>query len=346
MVRTLRKYFLAVFVALSFAACQHMPLPTITIKPSAAETQLAELVKKQDADNKVLNQKIADAEATFKSKFDANISLGTASVMASLDTLNADPAKSEFTLAAIPALEVAVAALPQPTLADYKKTAETQRKLLSKQASEIEAGKKEIEAQKGDAKASKDAQAKALADKAAVEKEKGDAEITYNAEKDRLSKLAIQQTNDAAQLRAEQDAAKLATSESRKNLEKWVVTILMIVGVIAGIIAAVVKGPTQLVNPMAALASAACIGLAIGVSFLPMSYLIGALAILFGLILFVVISEWRKQKSIGSALAGAQAEYITANPTSTLAAHVEEWTGKDTKVAKLIDDTQKQLNVK
>jgi hypothetical protein len=356
-----RKYMSAVLLAVFMAGCAHIPLPTVTLKPSKAETELVELNKQHEAKNAELEQKNAefakkmvDMEASFKVKFDSNLSLGAANLMAGYDTLIADPAKSKYALAAIPAFEVAITAFPQPTVKDYQQALSTQRKLLSDQATEIAKGKEEIAAAKAQATQTKADLDKITADKAKVEQEKADlakaklAEAeTFGKETTRLAAEVTKQVNDAATLRAQQDAQKIANAESRKALEKWVVTILMIIGVVAGIIAFVIKGPTQMLNPMAALASAASIGLAIGVSFLPLGYLIGALALLFGLIVTVVILEWKKEKTVANGLAGAQAEYISQNPTSSLVTNVEEWVGgKESKIAKFIEDKQKQLNVK
>lgn len=360
MFRSIKKSLFVGLLALSLAGCGSYPLPHVVIPPTKAEQQLTELNKQHEAkiaelqtEKDAFTKKIADLEQTFKFKFESNLSLGSANLMAGYDTLLADPAKTKYALAALPAFEVAIAAFPPPTLKDYQSALSTQRKLLSDQANEIAKGKEEIAAAKAQATQTKADLEKIKSDKEAIEKQKADIEKAKLAEAEqfgkettRLSGEITKESKEAAELRAAQDADKLKKAQDRKDLEKWVVTILMIVGVVAGIIAFVVKGPTQLLNPMAALASAASIGLAIGISFLPLAWLIAALAALFGLIVTVVILEWKKEKATANGLAGAQAEYIEANPTSNLASHVEEWVGKDTKISKLIEDKVKQLNVK
>ncbi len=358
--RSLKKYLNIAVLAICMAGCAHLPLPMVTLKPSKAEQELTELNKQYEvknaafaAQNEDFAKKMKSFESEFKLKFDSNLSLGSANLLAGYDTLLADPVKSKYALAAMPAFEVAIAAFPQPTVKDYQSALSTQHKLLSEQASEIAKGKEEIEAAKAQAVKTKADLDKIAADKAKIEQEKEDlvkaklAEAEkFGKETTRLSAEVTKESTAAANLIASEAAQKIKDAESRKSLEKWVVTILMIVGVIAGIVAFVIKGPMQVLNPMAALASAACIGLAVGISFLPLPYIIAGLAVIFGLIITVVILEWKKEKGTANGLAGAQAEYMEAHPTSSLASHVEEWVGKDTKTAKLIEDKVKQLNVK
>lgn len=357
---TFKKLFLSGLLALTVAGCSHIPLPHITIPPTKAETELIEANKLHEAKNAELQakndaftQQIAGMEASFKVKYDSNLSLGTANVMAGYDTLIADPNKNKYTLAAIPALEVATAALPTPTVKDYQSALSTQRKLLSDQATELAKGKEEIANAKTQATETKAALDKITADKAQVEKEKtalaaaklAEAE-NFGKETTRLAGQITTESKAAAELRAEQDAAKLKKAEERKDLEKLVVTILMIIGVVAGIIAYVFKSPLQLFNPTAAIASAAAIGLAIAISFLPLGWLIGGVCAIIAMVVAAVIIELRKEKATSSGLAGATAEYLEKNPLSDLGQHIEEWVGKGTKTAKLIEDKIKDLNVK
>ncbi len=360
MFASIKKYLFICLLGLSLAGCASYPLPRIVIPPTKAEQQLTELNKQHEIKNAELEKKnadyakqITDLEASFKVKFESNLSLGAANLMAAYDTLMADPVKDKYFQAALPALDVAITAFPKPTIQDYQVSLATQRKLLSDQATEIAKGKEEIANAKAQATQTKADLDKITADKKIVEQEKAEIAAAKSAEAEsfgkettRLAGEVSKETRAAAELRAEQDAQKIKNAESRKGLEKIVVIILMIVGIGAGVISFTMKGPLQLFNPGAAIVSAACIGLAITISFLPLAWLIAALAFVFAIIVTVVILEWKKEKTTANGLAGAQAEYLEANPASTLASHIEEWVGKGSSTAKLIEDKVKELNVK
>jgi len=332
--------------AMLFASCNHMPRPVIKMKPSPSEVALAELNTKQAEDMKKLQIQLIEAADKFKREFDANVSLAAASVMSVYDTMLADPTKDKYDVAEMAGLEVAKKALPEPSLADYRKTTETQRKLLSELAQEVENGKKEIEVQKAQADASKIAQEKALAEKAALEAKKIEDEKTFQAEKDLLNEKIKQEKEQS--IADAQEAARQEKLKGRKELEKYVVTILMIVGVIAGIISFIVKGPMQMFAPAPAVASAGAIGLAIAVSFLPTWAIIGGLAIVFGLIITAVIMEWKQEKDGNDVMVGAIHEEKTENPEkfkTGLGAKLDDWNKDKPKVKARVTKKVKALNL-
>ncbi len=356
-----KKYAAILAISLSLVGCMHLPSIGLDIKPSKAEQALVVLNKAQEVKNKELedknrelDEKIKSAEATFKSNFDSNISLGTASVMAGFETLVADPVKSKFTIAAIPAFEVAIKAFPQPTFEDYKKTIATQHKLLSDQASEIEAGKAEITAQKGEALAAKEAQKKALDDKAnlekekaIVEKEKVDAKAAFENEKQRLTDLAFKEKTDA--IAAEKTKADKDAAERKDKQQRLLLYILMAVGVISGVLSVVIKGPGQLFNPIFAMVSGAAIGLAVALTFLPIVYVGSALGVLFlaGIVAFII--EFKKYRDIAKVTVGATQDHRNVDPAAFkegIGTNLKEWTGGNAKLESNIDKLAKDLNVK
>lgn len=332
--------------AMGIAGCNHMPKFAVKVEPSKSEIALQQLNTKQAEDLKKLQIQLIEAADKYKREFDANVSLAAASVMSVYDTMLADPVKDKYDDAEMKGLEVAKTALPEPTLADYRKTTETQRLLLSELAQKVEDGKKEIEAQKEQAKASKVAQEKALADKAALEAKKIEDEKTFQAEKDLLNEKIKAEKEQAIADAAE--AARQQKLAGRKELEKWVVGALMIIGVLAGIASFLIKGPTQVVNPSAAAASAAAIGLAIGVTFLP-TWAIGlGLAVVFSLIITAVIMEWKAEKDTADVAVGAIQEEKAENPEQfkkSLAAKLDDWNKDKPKVKARVSKKVKALNL-
>jgi hypothetical protein len=341
---------------LLLAACQHMPMPTLVIKPSPAEIALQELATKETAKNKELQAKIDNAELTFKQKYEANVSLGAASVMAGLDTLNAEPNKTKYTLAAIPALEVAVTALPQPSLEDYKKTSETQRKLLSELASEVQKGKEEIAAQKGEALAAKEAQRKALEEKARIEKEKSDFAATVASEKEKLNNENIKFKNDALiasenarALQAAEETRKLAEANSKKDMQQKLIYIFMGFGLLAAVASYLVKSPGALFNPLLGMVAAASVGLAIALSFVPtwvIATISGVLVVGAGVALFLSFKDF---KDVAEVAVGGVQEHKNEDPQgfkAGVAKKLDEWSAHNPKIRDQIDKLAKQLNVK
>lgn len=322
-----------------FAGCEHIPTPTFTLKPSKSEIALQELNAKQDDKIKELDEKIANFEKDYKFNFDANISLGSASVLSVYDTMLADPDKDQFDLAEIKGQEVAIKALPEPTLEDYRKTTETQRKLLSKQAEEIAKGKKEIEAQKQRAEESKLAQKKALEEKATIEKQKKDAEVEFNKKKEELNNQIVKEKNE----KIAETEARVKEEQDKKDLQKLIVKILMIFGVIAAVAAVVIKSPT------AGFASAGAIALAISVSFLPMWALIVGLVLVFAMLaLPIIIKYFEKHRALKNVV-GATQDYKVQNPEAYkngLKKNLEEWHEGDKKSVNTVEKTLKELNLK
>ncbi len=333
-------------LAMLFAGCAHMPRVVLKTEPSKSEVALAELNAKQVEDIKKLNIQIIQTAEQFKREFDANVSLAAASVMSVYDTMLADPVKDKYDAAEMAGLEVAKTALPEPTLADYRKTTETQRKLLSELAKEVQDGKVEIEKQKAEAEASKAAQEKALAEKAALEAKKIEDEKTFIVEKEMLNDK-IKAEKDASIAQA-QEAVRLEKEKGRKDLEKWVVRALMIMGVLAAILSYVVKGPMQLFAPAPAIASAGCIGLAIAISFLPTWAIFSGLAVVFGLITFAIVREWKEEKDGNDIMVGAIHEEKAENPTkfkTGLGAKLDDWNKDKPKFKARVDKKVKALNL-
>lgn len=339
-----------------FVACSHVPIPSVVIKPSAAEIALQELVTKEKAKRVELEEKLKNAETVFKQNFDANLSLGAASVMAGLDTLIADPSKTKFTTAAIPAFEVAVQALPPPSLTDYKKTVETQRKLLSDQQKEIEAGKKEIEEQKGLAVASKEAQKKAQEEKAAIQAEQTKAAQEASAEKSRLSAQLAEQKNEtirasetARALEAAEAARKVKDAEDKKDLQRLLIYILMGAGAIAGVLAYFLKSPGSLFNPTLGFVAGSAIALAIAISFIPgwIIAVVSGLVVLVGIYGF--IRPYIDFKDVAHVAVGGiqehKAEITKATFKKTIGKKLKSWTGGDPKLESKIDKVTKDLNL-
>jgi len=338
MFRSLKKSLLFATIFLALVGCSQMPRPTIVLKPSPSEVALQQLNAKQQKDIEALDKRIKELSETFKVNFDANISLGSASVMSVYDTMLADSDKDQFDLAEMAGLEVAIKALPAPTLKDYRMTSETQRKLLSQQAEEIAKGKKEIEAQKKAADESKEAQRKAEEERDQIEADKITATNAFRTEKERLNGEIIKE-KDAKTIEAE---LRVKEAADKKELQALIVKILMVVGVVAGIAAIVLKSPT------AGLASAGAIGLAISVSFLPLWGLVVGLVGVFALIAGPIFYQYHEKNQALKNVVGATQEYKDANPEafkSGLAQNLQEW-NKDSKTAKVIDKTLKELNLK
>lgn len=324
---------------LAVAGCGHFPTPVISIKPSAAEMELKQALQERDAKVAELEKKITDLDKLFKDKFDANISLGAASVWSVYDTMLADPDKDKYDNAEIAGIEVAIKALPQPTLSDYKKTSETQRKLLSEQAEEIARGKAEIEAQKKLTEESKKEQEKILAEKARIEEQKIAAAKDFENKKRELdNKILLEQKEKTAEAQE-----RLRQEQENKDLKALIVKILMVVGVIAGILAAVTKTVTP------AICSAAAIGLAIAVSFLPLYMIVIGLVVIFSLIAFSIFLKFKESHQALKNVVGATQEFKNENKElfkNGLAKNLDEWNSSNPKTVKVIDNTLKELNLK
>jgi len=332
---------LAFGLASFVGGCNSLPRPTLTIQPSKSEVALQELAQKQEERIKALNEQIEQLDKKHKNFFDSNISLGTASVWAAIDTLSLDPNKNKFSFAALAALDVAKSALPEPTIADYKRTLETQRKLLSEQEKEIAAGKVEIEKQKGEALAAKAAQEQILAEKATLEKKKEEERVAFEQQKEELQKKAIEEKNLAI-AKANKEANE-AEAKKKAALEKLVVYCLMGFGLLAGVGAVMIKGPTQMFNPSLGLFAAVCVGLAITVSFLPLWVLITAFGIVFTLAIGAVIKAWKDAEDDADIAAGAIQNFRQEDEKlfkEKLAPKLEDWS-KDKPKAKV--RTQKRV---
>jgi hypothetical protein len=347
MSRTFKKYAFMALLAVTLVGCQHVPRVGVTIQPSPAEVKLMEINKEHERKQAELQKQIDELAKSFQVKFDDNISLGSANVWASLDTLVADPDKDKYTLAAIPALEVAKAALPQPTVKDLQAANASQRKLLSEQAEQIKQAKEELEAKKQEALASKEAQKKILEEKAAIEKAKSDAEVAHGKEVIELKDQAIKEKNElAAAKQKEVDDAKAAKDAEMK---KYLIKILMGIGILAAIIAFVVKAPGSLMNTSAALVSAGAIGLAVAIGVLPTWAWITGLGVLFGGIIWALLHPLFKYKEIAKVGVGAIQEQKNENPEqfkATLATKLKDWTGGKAGLEKDIDKLAEELNVK
>lgn len=339
MLRFLKKALFVATFAVMVAGCSQLPTPTLVIKPSKAEQALIAANAEHEKNIKDLNAKIAELSKNFQTSFDANISLGSASVLSVYDTMLADPDKDKFDLAEMKGLEVAIKALPEPTLADYRKTTETQRKLLSDQAKEIEQGKAEIEAQKKIADDNKAAQKKALEEKAAIEAAKAASEEAFSKEKDKLQEDIKNEKN----AKIAEQSKNLEDEKAKKELQMLVVKILMGVGIVAGIAAFFLKSPT------AGIAAAACIALAISVSFLPTWALICGLVCVFGLLLFPFIHGYIQKKKALEHVVGATQDYKNDHPDefkAGIANNLNEWNKEHADVAKTIDKTLKDIRLK
>lgn len=327
------------FIFLSFfCGCSYIPFEVVH-KKSETEVKLQTIISEQEIKISELNKKMTAAESEFKKNFDANVSLGTASVWSSYDTLLSEPTKSKYDLAAIDGLNVAISALPEPSIKDYKSTSETQRKLLSEQAVLIEQGKKEIEQYKNSAEESKQAQAQLQTQISNLNSEKSQIQTSFEQEKEKLTSEIIKQKND--KLVASEEAIKAA--QEKKDLQMLVVRILMVFGVIAGIVAALAK------NKTIALASAAAIILAISVSFIPTYILVLLLVGVFGIAGFGLFNEYKEHKTALKNVVGATQEFKTSNEEvfkEGLAKNLQEWNKEDPKVVATIDKTLKDLNLK
>ncbi len=344
--RSIKKFMLMAALALSLAGCQHLPRVGLTVQPSASEVKLIEINKEHEKKQEELKKKIEELSKSFQTKFDSNLSLASANVYAALDTLEADPFKTKYTLAAIPALEVAKAAIPQPTVKDLQEANSSQRKMLSEQATEIAKGKAELEVKKQEALASKEAQEKILAEKSAIEKAKSEEAVAHTKTVIELKDSAIKEKNElAAAKQKEIDDAKAA---DKKELQSLIVKILMGFGILAAIIAFVIKGPAQLFNPFAAVLSAASIGLALAIAMLPTWAWVAGIGLLFAGIIFTILYEVKRYRDIAKVSVGAIQERKNVDPEGhkDLAAHLKDWTGGNVKLEQNIDNLAKELNQK
>lgn len=347
MMKCVKKFMFVAALAIALAGCQHLPRIGMEVKPSPAEVKLIEINKEHEKKQAEFEKRIADLQASFNTKFEANLSLGSSNVWAALDTLAADPTKNKYTLAAIPALEVAKAALPQPSVADLQAANKAQRQLLSEQAEEIAKAKADLEAKKQEALASKEAQARILKEKEEVEKAKANEAIAHSNNVIALKDEANKEIRAlAAAKQKEVDDAKAAKDAEMK---KYLIKILMGIGVLAAIIAFVIKAPGSLMNTSAALVSAGAIGLAVAIGVLPTWAWITGLGLLFGGIIWALLHPLFKYKEIAKVGVGALQEHKNENPEdfkAKMAVKLKDWTGGKATLEKDIDKFAQELNVK
>ena len=346
MLRRLKQLTLVILFFVLSAGCGHVPSMRVTIGPSKVEQQLIIENKAFQERMAALVKELESLETQYKLEYDKSTSLGTSNLWASLDTLYADPFKTKFTFAAIDGLNLAKAALPQPSSANYEKALSTQRDLLSEQATEIARGKKTIEQQAIEIAASQKAQEDISIAKDKIEKEKLNLEDTHGKKVLELKDAAIQDKDNA--LLQKQKEIDDKEAKDKAELQKLIVKILMVVGVVAGIISFVIKGPGQIINPLAAIASASAIGLAVGVSFLPTWMLIVSLSIVFFLVIATILYEVKRYRDIAKVGVGAIQERKNANPEEhkNLAPVLKSWTGGNQTLEKNIDKLAQELNVK
>lgn len=296
--------------------------------------------------NAELAIELAQIEGRWKVISEQNFSIGTSNVWASLNTLYAEPNKTKYTFAAIEGLKLAKKALPTPKAEDYEKALSSQQDLISDLADEIARGKKKIaEQEKAIDEANKE-QAKLQEEKKKVETEKTNLENAHNVKVFELKDEALKEKNTA--LLQKQKEIDEKDAKDKSELQKLIVKILMVVGVVAGIVAFVVKGPGQLINPLAAIASASAIGLAVGVSFLPTWMLIVALSVVFMLVIGTILYEVKRYRDIAKVGVGAIQERKNENPDEhkNLAPILKSWTGGNQTLEKNIDKLAEELNTK